>query len=240
MESGIKTLTETDLQVTTTQKLESYGAIGQTQDGRRYRYVGAGGAVTGGNLVIAPALTSAHQNISVAAAAAAGTTSVQVTLGAAAATQDQYAEGYLTVGVAGSGVPVVLKVKGNTAGAASSTITVSLAPVNPVPVALTTSNVVSLAPSPFSNVTASSTAGLPVGASVSSIASGSYGWVQVYGPAALVNDAAAAITANQLLAQSTTVAGSVVSGAAAGALVVGSAIQAAATSAAFLAKLTLD
>lgn len=240
MESGIKTLTETDLNVTTTQKLESFGSIGQTRDGRRYRYAGAGGAVTGGNLVIAPSLTSAHQNCAVAAATLANATSLQVTLGAAAATQDQYAEGYLTVGVDGSGTPIVLKVRGNTAGASSSTITVNLETSNPLPVALTTSNVVSLAPSPHSSVTASATAGLPVGVAVVSIASGSYGWIQVYGPAPVVNDAAGSLSALGKIKQSATVAGAVLASSAATDIQVGQMIQAASASKAALALITID
>lgn len=240
MESGIKTLTATDLNTTTTQKLEAFGAIGQTQDGRRYRYAQAGGAVTGGNLVIAPSLTAAHQNIAVQSAAAAGATQLQVTLGAAAATQDQYAEGFLTVGADGSGVPVVLKIKGNTAGASSGVITVSLATNNPLPTALTTSNVVSLAPSRFSSVTASATAGVPVGVAVVSIASGSCGWVQVYGEAPVVNDAGGSLSANVLVKQSATVAGAVQAGSTAGDISVGRTIQSAAASKAGLALITLD
>lgn len=240
MESGVRNLTATDLPVVTSQKLEDYGIVGATKDGRRYRYVQFGGTVTAGNLVIAPALVTNHQNIAVAAAANAGDTQVTVTLGATAATQDQYAEGLLTIGVDGSGVPVTRKIKGNSAGASSGTITVTLDSREPLLFALTTSNKVSLSPSLFNGVTASSTAGFPVGVAVNSATSGQYGWVQTYGPCGIVNDAAGSITANQLLAQSTTVAGAVVSGASAGTLVVAVAVQPAAASKAFLAKVTLD
>lgn len=240
MESGIKTLTATDLNQTTTTKQEAFGAIGQTQDGRRYRYAQAGGAVNGGNLVIAPVLTAAHQNNAVQTAAAAGATQLQVTLGAASVAQDQYAEGFLTVGVDGSGVPVALKIKGNTAGGSASTITVTLAAVNPLPYALTTSNVVSLAPNRFSSVTASATAGVPVGIATVSIASGSCGWVQVYGEAPIVNDAGGSLSANVLVKQSTTVAGAVQAGSTAGDIAIGRTIQSAAASKASLALITLD
>lgn len=240
METGIRSLTSSDLNQTTTQKLESFGAAGATADGRRFRYCGAGGAITGGNLVIAPSLVAGHQNIAVQTAAKAGDKSILVTLGAAAATQDQYADGYLTVGVDGSGVPVTLKVKGNTAGNASGVITVSLADVNPVPYALTTSNVVSLAPSPYSSVTASATAGLPVGVATASIASGSYGWLQVYGPVGVINDAAGALSALGKIKQSATVAGAVVASTAATDVQVGNMIQAAAASKSALALIALD
>lgn len=240
MENGIRTLTSTDLNTTTTSKQDAYGAVGETSDGRRYCYVQAGGAVTAGNVVIAPSLVANHQNVSVAAAASAGAVSVQVTLGATAATADQYAGGLLVVGVDGSGVPVTLKVKGNTAGSSSATITVSLEASNPLPFALTTSNVVSLSPSLYNGVTASSTAGAPVGVAVASIASGSYGWVQVAGPCGVVNDSVGALSALGKIKQSTTVAGSVVASSAAGDIQVGYMVQGAAASKAGLAYLSLD
>lgn len=240
MESGASQLTGTDLAVNTASKQDSYGKVGATNDGRRFRYVQFGGAVTAGNVVIAPALVSNHLNISVQTAAAANATNVLVTLGATAATQDQYAEGYLVVGVTGSGVPVIRKIKGNTAGSASTTITVVLDGREPLLFALTTSNVVSLIPSRFNGVTASSTAGDPVGVAVNSAGSGTFGWVQVFGPCPVVNDAGGALTALGKIKQSTSVAGSVVASSAATDIQLGYIQQATATSAAGLAQITID
>lgn len=240
MESGAKMLTTTDLAAVTATKQDDYGAVGVTKDGRRYRYVQFGGTVTAGNLLIAPALVSNHQNIAVAAAANAGDTAVSVTLGASAATADQYAGGSLVIGTDNSGVPVTRRIRGNTAGASNGTITVYLDTTEPLLFALTTSHKASLSPALCNGVTASSTAGIPVGVAVNSATSGQFGWVQVYGQVGLVNDAAGSLSALGLLKQSSTVAGAVVAGASAGDLVIGHVIQAAAASKSFLAKLNLD
>lgn len=240
MESGFKQLSSTDLAVVTTSKQGSYGDSGFTKDGRWYRYVQYAGTVTAGNLVIAPALVTAHQNISVQTAAAAGATTVYVTLGAAAATQDQYAEGYLTIGVAGSGVPVTRKIKGNTAGNSSAVIQVFLDGTEPLLNALTTSNVVSLSPSIYNGVTASTTAGVPVGVAVASAVANNWGWVQTQGPVAVVNDAAGSLSALGKVKQSTTVAGAVTTSSGATDVQLGTVIQPMNASAAGLVSLTMD
>lgn len=240
MESGVKQLTSTDLAQTTTSKQDNYGAVGATADGRRYRYVQFAGTVTAGNLVVAPVLVSAHQNVAVQTAAPANATQVNVTLGAAAATADQYAEGLLVVGVDGSGVPVTRKIKGNTAGNGSSVITVFLDPKEPLLFALTTSNVVSLSPSIFNGVAASTTAGFPVGVVVTPATAGTWGWVQVYGPVGVVNDAAGALSALGKIKQSTTVAGAVVASSAATDVQIGAVLQATAASKSGLVSVNLD
>jgi hypothetical protein len=240
MESGAKLLTSTDLAVVTSSQTEQYGAVGATGDGRRYRYVQFGGTVTSGNLLIAPTLVSNHQNIAVATAAAKGDATVNVTLGSTAATKDQYADGLLVIGVDGSGVPVTRRIKGNDAANSAASCNVYLYPSEPLLNALTTSNKVSLSPSLFNGVTASSTAGEPVGVAVNSGSANQFGWVQTYGPVGLVNDAGGSLSAGGLLEQSTSVAGAVAAGATAGNLVIGRVIQAAAASKAFLARVTLD
>jgi hypothetical protein len=240
MESGVKQLTSTDLATTTASKQDNYGTVGATADGRRYRYVQFGGAVTAGNLVIAPTLVANHQNVSVQTAASINASQVLVTLGATAATADQYAEGLLVVGVDGSGVPVTRKIKGNTAGNASSVITVVLDGREPLLNALTTSNVVSLSPAMFNGVVASSTAGLPVGVAVVSASANSWGWVQTFGPVGVVNDAAGALVALGKLKQSTTVAGAVVASTAATDVQIGTVVQATAASKSGLIALNLD
>jgi hypothetical protein len=106
--------------------------------------------------------------------------------------------------------------------------------------ALTTSNVVSLVPSRFNGVTASATAGFPVGIVLTSGTSGQFGWVQVYGETAIVNDAAGALSALGKIKQSTTVAGAVVASSAATDIQIGNMIGAAATSKAGVAFLNLD
>lgn len=240
MESGVRQLTSTDLADITASKQELYGTIGLTADGRRYRYVQFGGTVVAGNVLMAPSLVTNHQNIAVQTAAPAGATSVLVTLGATAATADQYAGGHLVVGVDSSGVPITRKIRGNTSGNASATITVFLQTHEPLIFALTTSNVVSLSPSVYNSVTASSTAGLPVGVAVNSAASGQFGWVQTSGSCGIVNDAAGSLSALGKIKQSGTVAGAVVASSAATDIQLGHMVQAAAASKSALAMLDIN
>lgn len=239
MENGVRILTSTDLADVTTTKMEEYGAVGATADGRRFVYGKAGGALVAGNVVIAPSLVSNHQNIAVQAAAAAGATQLNVTLGATAATQDQYAEGLLVIGVDGSGVPITRKIRGNTAANSGATCTIFLDNAEPLLNALTTSNVVSLSPSMFNGLTASSTAGNPVGVALNSVASGSFGWFQIHGPIGVVNDAAGSLSALGPIKQSGTVAGAVVASSGATDIQIGYMIQGAAASKSALAMITL-
>lgn len=240
MEAGPRIITGSELSTVTSTKTESYGIVGNTADGRRYRYVQYGGTVAAGNLVIAPTLTANHQNIAVQTAALAGSTSVTVTLGAAAATADQYAEGLLVVNVTGSAIPSIRKIKGNSAGASGAVITVFLDTREPLLYNLTTSNTVSLIPQRFSSVTASATAGFPVGIAVASATAGQYGWVQTFGESTVVNDAAGALSALGKIKQSLTVAGAIVASTAATDIQIGNMIGAASTSAAGVAFINLD
>lgn len=239
MQNGIRQLTSSDLADVTNAPVDDIGVIGMSEDGRRFRYTQFGGTFTAGNLLVAAALVSAHQNIAVQTAAKAGDTQVLVTLGAAAATQDQYAGGRLVVGVDNSGVPITRRIRGNTAGNSSATITVLLDTTEPLLFALTTSHVVSLSANEFKGPVASSTAGLPVGVAVNSGTIGQCGWMQTHGPVGLVNDAAGALTALGLLKQSTNVAGAVNAGGTAGDLTIGHVVQGAAASKSFLARVSI-
>jgi hypothetical protein len=240
MESGVKLLTSTDLAQNTTTRQDTYGAVGATADGRRYRYVQFSGNVTGGSLVVATPLIANHQNLTVQKAANINDTTVFVTLGATAVTQDQYTEGLLVVGVDNSGVPVTRKIKGNTAGAASSVIQVALDGREPLLYALATNNVVSLSPSLFNGVATSATASYPLGFAVVSATANSFGWIQTFGLVGAVNDAAAALVANGRVKQSTTVAGAVVASTAATDIQIGTALQATNASKAGLVFVNLD
>src|SRR5579859_4942054 len=105
MQDGIRTLTETDLGVLTTTKQTQYGAIGVTEDGRRYRYVSFGGTSTiaPGLVVTAAALTANFQGLAITATTvtaagqvtanlATGSSTLILTNGATTVTADQFAE----------------------------------------------------------------------------------------------------------------------------------------------------
>lgn len=182
------------MQESTTQ-LHNLGALAQSADGRMFRYAKAGAsALVPGTLVQGPAEVTNHQNVA-PAAAAIGDTQVTVTLGATAATANQYAEGWL-VGTVTPGQGYAYKIKSHPAAASAATLTLTLE--DPLEVALTTSSRLDLVANPYSAViinptTASSS---PVGAAVNNIAAASYGWIQVQGPCCLLNDGGSTVGTN--------------------------------------------
>lgn len=162
------------------------GQLASTNDGRVFAYQRAGGvALSAGKLVTASAIAANHVGRT-AVATAAGSTSVTFTLGATAATADQYAEGYLDVNVGPS--QGSYKIVGNTAAASSGSITVYLA--EPLTAALTTASRLSLYPNPFADtiISASAVALQAVGVPNVDHAIAAYGWAQVGGYCAVLSD----------------------------------------------------
>lgn len=230
MESGYRQLTATDLNTLTTSKTESYGALGTTGDGRSFRYVGFGGTSTikPGLLCVAPAHTAGYQALAITAVGTggqiaanllAGSTTLIVTNGATAITQDQFAEGYVEVlQTSGSNNgPQLYKIRGNSAAAASATFTVVLEAKEPLRNASTLvagTDTVNLNPHPASAVAPSTTLNAAQGWTISQVANSStvtnYGWVQISGPCMVTNDAAGTLAVGTGFAQSGTVAGAVV------------------------------
>lgn len=194
MQNGIRTLTETDLSVVTSAQQTELGAVGQTEDGRLFRYVQAGASnLTAGSVVVAAAVTANSTGLviptQVAVNLAAGSTQLIVTNGATAVTQNQFAEGFVEVlGTAGG---YAVRISGNTAAGASGAITLQLAEVLPAAVVAGT-NTVNLTASPYKGLVASLTASLPVGVVRSAIAATNFGWVQTYGHALVTTSAAVA------------------------------------------------
>lgn len=231
METGIRTLTLTDLSVLTTTKQESYGAEGVTADGRHFRYASFGGTakVAPNQLMVAPAATAAFQGLAITAVGTGGqvaanllinSTQIVLTNGATAITSDQFAEGYLEV-IQTSGTtegPIVYKIKGNTAAAATTGyVTVFLDPREPLRNAETLvagTDTANLVVSPYNGVVASATANQVVGVTVLQVPNTAsvtnYGWIQTRGRVFLTNDAGGTLTVGEGVTQSTTTAGGIV------------------------------
>lgn len=201
------TLTASDLNSVDSTPLQPLGQVASTQDGRKFRYAGFGGTVTPGLLLSAAALVANHQNCAVAANVATNVQEISVTLGATAATKDQYAGGTLYVN-AGTGAGQSYRIIGNTAGGSGGTIIVKIE--TGLAVALTSaSSKVSLAASKYSGLTASTTVALvKSGVAKVSAASGQYGWIQTGGDCAVLIDGAAVAVADPVI-PSTNAAGSV-------------------------------
>jgi hypothetical protein len=149
-------------------------------------------------------------NIAVAVAAAIGATSVTVTLGATAATANQYAGGVLIVNDA-TGEGHTYKIKSHPAADASAALVVTIE--DPIVVALTTSSEVSLIANLYSGVIVNPTTptASPVGVAIYPVAANEYGWIQTKGIVSCLNDGGT--TVGLAVAPSQATAGAVKTGA---------------------------
>lgn len=127
-------------------QLHKLGSVAETADGRVFRYDSAGASNLAAGLAnVTPAKVANHTNIAVAAAVV-GARQVTVTVGATAATQDQYKDGFLVViDVAGQGV--AYRISGNSVIGSSGSGVVNLE--ESIATALTASSKVSLVPSVY-------------------------------------------------------------------------------------------
>lgn len=200
-------LTNQDARKVSATKLERLGTIAETADGRVFRYAKAGASnLVAGNLQVNTDLVANHTNRLVTVAAAVGATEVQVTLGATAATADQYQDGFLTVNDA-TGEGITYAVRGNASAASAGTLRAFLS--EPVVVALTTSSEVTLKPNTWDSVVISAVdqADQPVGVPNTAVTAGSYFWVQTRGEAGVLADEA--VVKGQSLTIGTGTAGAV-------------------------------
>jgi hypothetical protein len=151
--------------------------------GRKFRYSKAGStALAVGKITQAAAATANHVNMAVASAAAIGATSVTVTLGATAATLDQYAGGWLQVNDA-TGEGYQYRVDSHPAADASASCVIKLD--EPIQVALVAgTSQVSLIPNSYAGTAVSTTeeaqyTGVPLVA----VPANAYYWSQTGGDA---------------------------------------------------------
>lgn len=237
MQDGPRYLTETDLQTLTTTKQTQFGAVGVTEDGRRFRYVSFGGTSTiaPGLVVTAAALTANFQAMAITASGTGGQVAAnyagsQSGLGvlvltnssSTAITQDQFAEGYLDIIVGGASADTghyTYRIKGNTAAGAGNVTatycTVLLAENFRHTTALVPgTDTANLRINDYSTVNTSTTAALPVGLTTMPVPNTAsvtnYGWVQTSGDCMVLNDAGGTLTVGGAFGQSVTTAGNVV------------------------------
>lgn len=194
------------------------GAKAYTGDGREFRFCLAGGSnLVQGKLQQSAAQVTTNQNISVEAAAAQGATSVSVTIGTTAVTANEFANGWLATSDG-----YQYSINSHPAADASSTLVLTLD--DPLQAAITTSTTASLIPNDYANVILCpiTLTGNPVGVAVFPVTSAQYGWIQVQGPANVLNDAGTAV--GLALEASGATAGALKT-AVAGGTIVGSAMQ---------------
>ena len=164
------------------------------QDGRKFRWAKAGGAdLVIGDMIQAAANVANHVNTT-AAANAADVRTLTTTLGATAATIDQYFEGYGIISVT-PGAGQVYKFGSTPVVASSGSFAGSLAAGHAIRVALTTTSRVDLIKNPYDNVIQSpitTATGVAVGVAlaviVTSETGNNWGWLQTRGIAAILTE----------------------------------------------------
>ena len=152
---------------------------------RTFRYAFMDGAVTAGKALQSAAAVANHRDIAVQAAASAAATSVTVTLGSTAATEDQYANGYLHINdVAGQGQ--LLSIATHAAADASANLAVTLN--DAVATALTTSSKADLIANPYKDVVVApaTETGPVIGVTTIDMTDNYYGWIQTGGPCSIL------------------------------------------------------
>jgi hypothetical protein len=199
--STVLQLEAQDVYETSSTKVHELGAKAVTSGGRVYRYAQAGAVnLAAGKVTVTPAKVSNHTNIAVAAAAALGATEVSVTLGATAATADQYVDGFLVV-IDSTGAGQTMRIRGHVAIASGGTGSIYLK--EPLQVALTTSSKVSLVYNPWASTVIS-----PNATGVSQVCNGVpnvavtaayYYWSQTGGIASVLSDGVIAKGAGAIL-----------------------------------------
>lgn len=193
--SGTSIISVSDLYTSTATPAENIypgQMVWDGKTGKAFRYTLNGGvAQVVGNLLQEPAVDTTYINMTVAAAAAAGATSLSITNGTATITNEQFVGGTLSIYTAGT-ITVgdeytILSVTGTlTTGGA---LTVGLD--RPLRAAVTTSATVNMRRTPWSGVIqfpVTTQTGMPVGVSIFPIAASQYGWVQTHGPCAILSD----------------------------------------------------
>lgn len=178
---------------TTTSSSAQY-AVGQRYtdgEGRVFRYAKAGGtALSRGKLCVAPTVTANHINLSFASAPAVGDKSVTVTLGATAATADQYKNGWLVV-QDGTGEGRAYPIEGHPAADSAASLVVDLKEAIDTAGATAETNVDLIANNwNGAVISVADQADMPIGVPVVAIAASEYGFLQTGGPCAVLFDEA--------------------------------------------------
>ena len=166
-------------------------------DGRVYRYVEtAGSNIAGGAVVQAAAGTAAHDQDLIVVAASAGATTVTINT-SGTYTKDQYKDGYMHIN-SGTGAGEVYRIKSNTAVSGATGMVLTLDEEDGLATALTagSSNCeVGLSTNPYKDVIISPTtvSNVAIGVAPTLLTADYYGWIQTWGPAAVLANAAGVI-----------------------------------------------
>jgi hypothetical protein len=172
-----------DIYQTSTVQNHVLGDKAFTNDGRAFRYVKAGAsALVPGNAIQSAAVVPNHVNLTPTAVSAIGDTTVTVTLGATAATANQYAGGYVVVEIGTTGAGQTLKIKSHPAANSASTLLLTLE--DAFYVATSGTITMSLIANRYDGVIQSPTTtltGTVVGVAITAIPALGFGWLATRG-----------------------------------------------------------
>lgn len=199
---------------TATRREHSLGQLGVDNKGRFFRWARNGTtALTAGKLLAAAGPVANHQDLATLAATAAnggrlGDQTITVTLGATAATLDQYEDGWLSIrDLLGEGH--MYAVRSNPVAASSANMIVTLRQGDDIRLAVDTTTQCSLLVNEMALVVIAPTTALGciVGVSPAAVPASDYFWCQVSGLATVLVDTTWVI--GQMVERSVNVAGAV-------------------------------
>ena len=170
----------------TTDQRHPLGTTMTFVDGRRYKYVEAGGSnIEEGLLVASEAVVNHHdEDLVVATGASAGGTTVSVTLEGTIATENLYAEGYIFFNLESPSNAYFYKIKSHPEIASSGTGVITIDEEDGFEEAIVAgTDKAGLIKSPYKDIVVApaAVAGRFVGVTVRDLTAGSYGWVQTAG-----------------------------------------------------------
>jgi hypothetical protein len=160
------------------------GFEARSKGGARYAYIKAGELLVTGNALQGPVEDTDHDDVA-CRATAIGATALLITAGSGngALDENEYAGGYAVIDTT-AGLGFRYSIKSHAAIAASTNGELVLEDGESVQVALNTSSKITLVKNPYSGVIqlpASTLTGVVIGGCVYPVASGEYGWAQIYG-----------------------------------------------------------
>ena len=183
---------------TTSSQKHVLGTRMELPDGRVFRYSEIGGSnIAAGAVVQAAAGVAAHDQDLLVAAASAGDTTVTLS-GSLTITKDQYKDGYMHINSGAGRGGQIYRIKSNTAVSGATGCVLTLDEEDGLQTALVAGSgntEVGLSVNTYSNVIISPTtvSNVAIGVAPTILTTNYYGWLQTWGPASVLANAAGVV-----------------------------------------------
>ena len=180
-----------DEKVTGTSQIHPLSTRMVLPDGRVFYYGQTDGAQTAGAICQSAVGVANHDMDLATNTASAGDKSVTVTVGGTAATEDQYKDGYMYVND-GTGEGHIYKIRQHDAISSSGSGAINLYDGDPILTGFAAATIVGLAKNPYKDfiVYPTTATGHAVGVAATDFDDDDFGWLQTWGPAAVLCDVA--------------------------------------------------